>query len=571
VTCWGRHGLTIAALLVAVVLVGCGGGTRAESGRTLRLLASSDVDFLDPGRTYYAAGWQVAYATQRPLYSYAPGDLHHPLPDLAAAAPRVSADHKTIVVRLRRGVRFSPPVNREVTSRDVAYAMERAFSANVGGPYTAYFADLVGAPAKPTRGVRPIAGITTPDATTIVFRLHRPTAATFTAALVMPITAPVPPEYARRFDAASPSTYNTHVVASGPYMVRNDRAGATVGYHPGTSIQLVRNPNWNPATDRRPAKLDAIEIRTNATDQAVAARQVLAGSHLVLQADPPASVLADLVRSHSRQYTQVPAAGFRYVPMNTTIAPFDRVDVRRAVLAAFDREAARRARGGPITGALPTHFLPPGTPGFEEAGGYAGPGLDFLSPRTPRGDLALAHRYMRRAGFPSGRYTGSQTFLMVGLASEPDRTQAEVVKEQFEKLGFHIRLRLLADDVAIVDWCQVPARRVAMCAGLLWSLDFADPEPLLEPAFAGFAIQPQGNPNLAQLRDPAIDRAMRRAALLSGEARLRAWAAIDRAVTDQAPGIPFLWDRSTLIRARDVRGVANAYFHGWDLAYTDVV
>ena len=41
----------------------------------------------------------------------------------------------------------------------------------------------------------------------------------------MPITAPVPEEYAKKFDAKNPSTYNTHVVATGPYMVKNDASG----------------------------------------------------------------------------------------------------------------------------------------------------------------------------------------------------------------------------------------------------------------------------------------------------------------------------------------------------------
>ena len=94
--------------------------------------------------------------------------------------------------------------------------------------------------------------------------------------------------------------------------------------------------------------------------------------------------------------------------------------------------------------------------------------------------------------------------------------------------------------------------------------------PVGRPVFSSAAIQPQSNPNLAQLRDPALDRAMRRAELLRGEDRLRAWGAIDREVTALAPGVPFVWDRSTLIRSRDVRGVANAYFHGWDLTYTDL-
>ena len=71
-------------------------------------------------------------------------------------------------------MRFSPPVDREVTSRDVAYAFERFFSVNVGGQYTVVLRRPGRRAAKPTKGVRPISGITTPDAHTIVFRLRQP-------------------------------------------------------------------------------------------------------------------------------------------------------------------------------------------------------------------------------------------------------------------------------------------------------------------------------------------------------------------------------------------------------------
>ena len=221
------------------------------------MVAASDVDFLDPGRSYFALGLQVALATQRPLYSYRGQDLTKPVSDLASAPPIVSADGLQITIHLRRGVRFSPPVNRAVTSRDVAYAFERFFSINVAGPYASYFRDLIGVPAKPTKGVRPISGITTPDDQTIVFRLRRPTSAAFIGALTLPISAPVPEEYAKQFDAHSPSTYNEHVVATGPYMVRNDAQGNTVGYKAGSTIELVRNPKWRRSTDDRPARVDA--------------------------------------------------------------------------------------------------------------------------------------------------------------------------------------------------------------------------------------------------------------------------------------------------------------------------
>ena len=73
----------------------------------------------------------------------------------------------------------------------------------------------------------------------------------------MPITMPVPEEYATKFDAKNPSTYNTHVVATGPYMVRND-ARAT---RSATGRQVDRprpQPELGQATDYRPAYLDKI-------------------------------------------------------------------------------------------------------------------------------------------------------------------------------------------------------------------------------------------------------------------------------------------------------------------------
>ena len=51
-----------------------------------------------------------------------------------------------------------------------------------------------------------------------------------------------------------------------------------------------------------------------------------------------------------------------------------------------------------------THFLYPGIAGFEEAGGAAGPKVDYNE--HPHGDMAVAEKYMKLAGYPSGKYTG---------------------------------------------------------------------------------------------------------------------------------------------------------------------
>jgi peptide/nickel transport system substrate-binding protein len=584
---------TLRALLVSVVaalaliVAACGGdddksGTTTASGGgdaaqetgegktggVLQQIGSTDVDYLDPGHTYYTAGYQVAYVTHRPLYGFKPGSLD-PIPDVAAAKPQISDDLKTITVKIKRGIKFSPPVNREVTTKDIKYAFERFFSANVGGQYPSYFSSIAGAPEEPTKGVKNISGITTPDDQTIVFKLSRPEAVSVAAALVMPITMPVPEEYAKEFDAKNPSTYNTHVVATGPYMVRNDAKGNTVGYKAGTSIQLVRNPNWDKATDYRPAYLDEIRMTTNQSDASVGAQQVLTGSHMSLDQDPPAAQLRDAALNRKDQYQQVPSGGYRYLPMNTTLKPLDNVNVRRAIVAAFDREAVRRVRGGRFTGDVATHILPPGIPGFEEAGGLKGFGLDYLN--NPRGDMALAAEYMKKAGYPSGKYTGNEELLLLTTNADPGKSQSEVAKAQLEKLGLKINFRAVPNDAMYTDWCQVPPKKVAFCGDAAWFKDFLDPQSMLEVTFKGANIvKTAGNNNLPQLDVPAVDAAMDKATPLQGKERLQGWANVDKLIMEQAAAVPLLWDKTTLIWSKDVQGVANEYTTTVDFGFTSL-
>jgi peptide/nickel transport system substrate-binding protein len=552
-----------------------GGGSAAnqetggKQGGVLRQLGSSDVDYLDPGHTYYTGGFQVLYPTQRTLYSFKPDNATDPVPDLAADKPQISDDLKTITVKIKQGVKFSPPVNRAVTSKDVKYALERFFSANVGGQYTSYFSSIEGAPKSPTKGVKPISGIQTPDDQTLVLKLKEPQAVSVSAALVMPVTAPVPEEYASKFDAKNPSTYNTHVVATGPYMVKNDASGSTVGYQAGKSIDLVRNPNWDKSTDYRPAYLDEIQLTTNESDASIAAQQVLTGSHQVLDTNPPAAQLKDAVTNRKGQYVQLPGGGYRYFPLNTTIKPLDNINVRKAIIAAFDRDAALKARGGKFTGDIPTHFLPPGIPGFEEAGGMAGPGFDFL--KNPRGDMTVATNYMKKAGYPSGKYTGSAKLLLIAANADPGKAQAQVAKAQLEKLGFKIQFRTVPQDAVYTEWCQVPKKEVAICGSAGWFKDFTDPQSMLEVTFKGANIaKGGGNNNLAQLDDPKIDAAMDKASTLQGDARTKAWAEIDKMITADAPAVPFDWDKTTIIWSKDVNGVGNPYSDTADFSFTSL-
>jgi peptide/nickel transport system substrate-binding protein len=109
--------------------------TCAKRGGTLTGLNTSDFEHIDPGAAYYQIYYQAVFATQRPLYSYKPETFSEPTPDVAETAPEISSDAKTVTVRIRHGIQFSPPVNREVTAADVAYAIARRANPAVENSY----------------------------------------------------------------------------------------------------------------------------------------------------------------------------------------------------------------------------------------------------------------------------------------------------------------------------------------------------------------------------------------------------------------------------------------------------
>ena len=549
----------------------------AQTGGSLEVLAAADVDYIDPGAAYYQFSYMIDFATQRPLFSWPPPVTRTPQPDLAAQPGEITNGGKKVTVQIKEGVEFSPPVDREATSEDVKYAIERGLMPGVANGYVeAYMGDLEGfdealEASNEEKTIAPeIAGIETPDKQTIVFNLERAVAASFVQALSLPLSAPVPEEYAKEFDAESPSTYGDHQVATGPYMIENNADGELTGYSPGKEIKLVRNPNWDEATDYRPAYLDEITVTEGFTNVAAASRKILQGESQV-NGDilPEPAELKQASQDYPDQLTLTPSGGNRYVALNTTIPPFDDINVRKAVLAAADRQAMQLARGGQLIGPIATHFIPPTIPGFEEAGGQAGPGVDFLE--KPTGDPKLAEDYFRKAGYESGKYEGDEELLMVAENAGVDKRVGEVALDLFEGLGFNVSFRQVSSDVMYSRFCNRVDAEVAICPNVGWLKDFNDPLSILDPTFNGESIVPVNNSNWPQLDVPEINKAMDEAALITDpEERAQAWGEIDQMVTEQAPAIPYVWDNQPNIRSANVAGVINRFNATWDLSFTSI-
>jgi peptide/nickel transport system substrate-binding protein len=381
---------------------------------------------------------------------------------------------------------------------------------------------------------------------------------------------PVPKEYAEKFDAKSPTDYDQYVAFTGPYMVRNDGEGKLVGRDPGKKIEIVRNPNWVKDTDFRPAYLDEITVEEGNDDLTVASRRTLSGQSIMCcdAGQPPIPILKRALTNNKEQVGRVSGGGTRWIAMNTTQKPFDNINIRKGVIAGFDRDALRLTRGGEEIGPIANSFIPPEIPGHEESGGEAGfTDIDFM--QNPKGDPALMKKYFDAAKAEGADITDGGELLTIATNADPGNQTAQVAQGQLNKMGFKLNYRKVPQDTLYTKFCGVPKSNYVICPNVGWFKDFADPQSLLEPTFSGAAIKPQGNVNWSLLDDPKIDQAFKDAGEIpAGPERNKAFADINKMIVEQAVAIPYSWDDNVVVWSKDVEGVMNAYFSGPDLSFS---
>jgi peptide/nickel transport system substrate-binding protein len=551
----------------------------AKKGGTLTLIANSDVDYIDPGAAYYQPTYMIDYAVDTPLMGWPPADTAAPVPLLAASAPTVTNNGKTITFKIKQGIKYSPPLGggtgwtKPVVAADVKYAIERGLLPGVPNGYLGlYFADLAGlsqaqAEVKkdPTKAPN-ISGITTPDSSTVVFNLTKPSSVGVIDALSLPLSSPVPEGYAAQYDAKTPtSTYGEHQLDTGPYYIS--------AYKPGTSITILRNPNFKPGQDFRPAYVDGINVQEGFSDENSAVSKILTGQSMVnFDFDATGEALKTAATKYPTQLTLTPSGGSRYIALNTQKKPFDNVNTRRAVIAVTNRVALLDTRGGALSGTVMTHFIPPGIPGFEQAGGYAAPaGLDFMA--HPTGDLQLAESYMKKAGYTSGKCTGNCTVTMVADDTPPGSNTAQVFKSQLAQLGFNVQLHPVAHDVMYTKFCSVVANEPNICPNVGWVKDFNDGQAEIDVPFNGATTtaSPNNNSNWPQLNDSAVNAALSSAKLITNsQARAVAYGNIDKQITALAPAVPWDWDFETNVASSNLNPVINLFNGLTDLSFTSV-
>jgi peptide/nickel transport system substrate-binding protein len=481
----------------------------AVDGGVLRAAIADNPDHLDTGIGFAVEGWELTEATNNGLVkfkdAYGPGSSQV-VPDLAVAMPTISDGGKTYTFKMHTGVRFSPPVNREVVPSDIKYAIERLY--HVSSPGVGFYDDIVGASAFAKTKKGGISGIVANDKTmTITFHLQHPDGA-FLDILAMPFAFAVP----KGMPYKDISTDAKWRVATGPYMIKT--------YVPKQKIVLVRNPNFKQWTKNSPrGHLDEIDIQIGVTpEQAV--NETINGQLDWYIGAVPTDRLSELKARYPKQVHLFPRNNDTYFLLNERKYPFTKLAVRQAVNYATDRAALVKIFGGQ---GQPTENIIP--PGFGKA---------YRKHTYYPYNLAKAKQLIASAGVKGASVT------VWGHSTDPTPKAVQYMASVLDSIGLKATVKTLDESVY---WDTIATQKGdPQIAFNDWNQDFPEGQDFIDILLNGEHIASVGNNNQSDMNVAAYNKLIDKARQMPlGAARDAIWAKLDATITkDNAPWVVFM-------------------------------
>ncbi|OQP84407.1 ABC transporter substrate-binding protein [Rhizobium rhizosphaerae] len=312
--------MLVAATALTTLMAG------AAWSKTLVYCAEASPEGFDPG--LYTGG-QTFDASSRTVYNRLVEFKHGGTeiePGLAESW-EISADGKEYTFKLRKGVKFQTTdfftPTRELNADDVIYSFERQYKAD--NPWNKYVA---GASWEYLTGMgfpELIKSIDKVDDHTVKFVLSRPEAP-FLANLGMDFASILSKEYADKLKAdGQMELLNQQPLGTGPF--------SFVAYQPDAVIRYKANPDyWNGKQ-----KIDDLVFAIT-TDAAVRAQKLKAGECHIMPY-PNAADVAELKKDPNLTVLEQEGLNVAYLAYNTTQAPFDKPEVRKALNMAVNKQA----------------------------------------------------------------------------------------------------------------------------------------------------------------------------------------------------------------------------------------
>lgn len=493
--------VTAAAALALVAAAPFAVAQAPKQGGAAVVTFNNDLTTLDPHVGYDWQNWSVIKSIFDGLMDYKPGTTELE-PDLAESYT-VSEDGLTYTFKLRPGLKFHN--GRAMTSADVKYSLERAVNPATQSPGGGYFGMIKGYDDVAGGKATELAGIATPDDTTVVFTLTRPDA-TFLHLMAINFSYVVPKEEVEKAGA----DWGKQPVGTGAFKF--------VEWVPGQRIVLERNPDY---FRQGVPYLDRLTFEFGQDPTVAVLRLKKAEVDIVGDGIPPAQfaeVMADpankdLIAAGEQLHTG-------YVTMNVTQPPFDNVKARQAVNMAINKDRIVRLinnRGVPAIQALP-----PAMPGYNP--GNKGYSYD------PEG----AKKLLAEAG------ASDITTEIYAMNVDPNPRIAQAIQQDLAAVGIKAEIRSLAQAEVIAAGGSGKAPMI-WSGGMAWIADFPDPANFYY-GILGCTGAVEGGWNWSKYCNKELDaRAGKADAMVKPDqasARIEEWKGIFDEVLKDAPWAP---------------------------------
>jgi ABC-type oligopeptide transport system substrate-binding subunit len=521
----------MAALAASLLVASAMANSSASSARggTLRVNHSlSDYEYVDPQKCYDTGCSEILWPTMYNLMQYpekAGAEGKRVYPEAATGQPVVSRNGLTYTFTVRGGHRASN--GKTVTAQWFVRAFERLLSPRGGDAASARFGGLhvlenvAGVQAFYDGKTQRISGVTA-QGNKLIIRLTKPVPSLVTALAMNWFTATDPATPYSEEDVKT-------VVGSGPYYISSREVGRT--------LVLDRNRNYR---GNRPANPDRIVV-TVGGDSNQSILQVKAGQADYEPGVPAAAAgaLSDEFGVNKGRFFVKPTSVTSYWALNSLPGqPLNVTKLRQAINWAIDRPAQVRV-AGKFGGRRTSQILPPAMPGFIKANNiYAYGGANVAKAKSVAGDVG---------NVPQLRIVHSN--------SSANINRGQIMRFNLEAVGFKAKTE------------PIPSAQLFSRAGsrqgnydllaIGWQADYPDPSNFINILLDGRNIPAEGSTNNSALfNTPKFNRLMDRAALLTGDARYRAYGQLDiQIMKEAAPWAPYINSNNRMLVSSRISNV----------------
>ncbi|MGQ0564399.1 MAG: ABC transporter substrate-binding protein [Gemmobacter sp.] len=487
----------------------------AKPGGTITISYKDDVATLDPAIGYDWQNWSMIKSLFDSLMDYVPGTTT--LRPGLAESYAMSEDGLVYTFKLRPGVTFHN--GREMTAEDVKYSLDRVTNPATQSPGAGFFASIAGYDAAGDAG---LSGVRVIDPLTVEITLSRPDA-TFLHVMALNFSSVVPKE---GVDAAA-GDFGHKPVGTGAYKLAEWTTGQRLVFEKNADYWRAGVPY-----------LDGITFEVG--QEPIVALLRLQSGEVDVPGDgiPPAKFTE--VMADPAQAARVVVGGqlhTGYVTMNVTLPPFDKVEVRRAVNMAINKDRIVQIINGRAVPA--TQPLPPSMPGYTAD--YAGYPFDVEGAKKLLADAGLAD--------------GFETELYV-MNTDPNPRIAQAIQQDLAAIGVTVTLQSLAQ-ANVIEAGGAGTVPMIWSGGMAWIADFPDPSNFYGPIL-GCGGAGEGGWNWSKYCNAGLDEMATKADSMADPAmmadRLAAWSDVYMKVMEDAPWAPVFNEQRYTMKSERMGG-----------------